>query len=129
MRLHATINHLWLPLNIFATISCVHHICDYTTINDYFNFHPSMWTFNLVFIQEITTCVQLITNVTNLVIALWIHKGVFCVFLGIYLGILRFINVSFECIWTTILHVYSNIIVKINGFDIMVTLCVYFEYI
>jgi hypothetical protein len=29
----------------------------------------------------------------------------------------------------TILHVYSNIIININGFDIMVTLGAYFEYI
>ncbi len=29
----------------------------------------------------------------------------------------------------TILHVYSNIIISINAFDIMVTLGVYFEYI
>jgi len=32
--------------------------------------------------------------------------------------------------WTTILHVYSNIIISINGLNIMVTLIsVYFEYI
>jgi hypothetical protein len=36
----------------------------------------------------------------------------------------------YKCIWTTILHVYSNIIISINGLDIMVTLIiVYFEYI
>jgi hypothetical protein len=29
----------------------------------------------------------------------------------------------------TILHVYSNIIININGLDIMVTLGAYFEYI
>jgi hypothetical protein len=29
----------------------------------------------------------------------------------------------------TILHVYSNIDININGFEIMVTLHVYFEYI
>ncbi len=29
----------------------------------------------------------------------------------------------------TILHVYSNIIININGLNIMVTLGVYFEYI
>ncbi len=29
----------------------------------------------------------------------------------------------------TILHMYSNIIISINGFDNMVTLYVYFEYI
>jgi len=46
------------------------------------------------------------------------------------LGVLGFINVYFECIWTTILHVYSSIIININGFDIMVPLIsVYFEYI
>jgi hypothetical protein len=39
-------------------------------------------------------------------------------------------NVYFECIWTTILHVYSSIIISINGLDIMVTLIsVYFSYI
>jgi hypothetical protein len=38
------------------------------------------------------------------------------------LGVLGFINVYFECIQTTILDVYSNIIININGLDIMVTL-------
>jgi hypothetical protein len=46
------------------------------------------------------------------------------------LGVLRFINVYFECIRTTILDVYSNIIININGLDIMVTLNgIYIEYI
>jgi hypothetical protein len=31
---------------------------------------------------------------------------------------------GYECI----LHVYSSIIININGLDIMVTLCVYFEH-
>jgi len=45
------------------------------------------------------------------------------------LGVLGFINVYFEFIWTTILYVYSSIIISINGLDIMVTLnSVYFEY-
>ncbi len=45
------------------------------------------------------------------------------------MGVLGFINVYFEFIWTTILNVYSNII-SINGLDIMVTLNnVHFEYI
>ncbi len=43
--------------------------------------------------------------------------------------ILWFTNVYFECIWMTILHVYSNIIISINGLDIMVTLGIYFKYI
>ncbi len=35
-----------------------------------------------------------------------------------------------EFIWTTVLDVYSSIIININGLDIMVTLnSVYFEYI
>jgi len=46
------------------------------------------------------------------------------------LGVLGFINVYFECIQTTILDVYSSIVISINGFNIMVTLnSVYFEYI
>jgi len=46
------------------------------------------------------------------------------------LKVLRFINVYFESIWTTRLHVYTNIIININGFNIMVTLIsVYIEYI
>jgi len=46
------------------------------------------------------------------------------------LDVLGFINVYFQYIWTTILHVYSSIIISINGLDIMVTLIsVYFEYI
>jgi len=41
-----------------------------------------------------------------------------------------FINVYFEYIWTTILHVYSSNIININDLNIMVTLIsVYFEYI
>jgi len=45
------------------------------------------------------------------------------------LGVLRFINVYFECIQTTILDVYSNINININGLDIMVTLNgIYIEY-
>jgi len=33
-------------------------------------------------------------------------------------------------VWTTIFHVYSSIIINMNGLDIMVTLIsVYFEYI
>ncbi len=40
-----------------------------------------------------------------------------------------FINVYFECIRTTILDVYSNIIIIINGLDFMVTLNgIYFKY-
>jgi hypothetical protein len=34
-----------------------------------------------------------------------------------------------EYISMTPLHVYSNIIININGLDVMVTLCIYFEYI
>jgi len=46
------------------------------------------------------------------------------------LGVLRFINVYFQFIWTIILYVYSSIIISINGLDIMVTLnSVYFEHI
>ncbi len=46
------------------------------------------------------------------------------------MGVLRFINVYFECIRTTILHVYSSNIININGLNIMVTpISVYFEYI
>ncbi len=46
------------------------------------------------------------------------------------MDVLGFINVYFECIQIAILDVYSNIIVRINGFDIMVTLSgIYFEYI
>jgi len=46
------------------------------------------------------------------------------------LGVLRFINVYFQFIWTIILYVYSSIIITINGLDIMVTLnSVYFEHI
>jgi len=46
------------------------------------------------------------------------------------LGVLKFRNVYFECIQTTILHLYSSIIISINGLDSMVTLIsVYFEYI
>jgi hypothetical protein len=46
------------------------------------------------------------------------------------LGVLGFINVYFECIQTTILDVYSNIIININGLNIMVTLNgIYIEYI
>jgi hypothetical protein len=46
------------------------------------------------------------------------------------LGILIFINVYFECISTTILHVYLSNIININNLNIMVTLIsVYFEYI
>ncbi len=46
------------------------------------------------------------------------------------MGVLGFINVYFECIRTTILNVYSSIIISINDFNIMVTLNnVYFEYI
>ncbi len=46
------------------------------------------------------------------------------------MGVLVFINIYFECIWTTILDVYSNIIININDLDIMDTLnSVYFEYI
>jgi hypothetical protein len=46
------------------------------------------------------------------------------------LGVLGFINIYFESIWTTILDVYSSIIININDLDIMDTLnSVYFEYI
>jgi len=46
------------------------------------------------------------------------------------LSVLGFINIFFEFIWTTILYVYSSIIININGLDIMVILnSVYFEYI
>ncbi len=34
-----------------------------------------------------------------------------------------------ECISMTTLHVYSIIIISINGLDVIVTLHVYFEYI
>jgi hypothetical protein len=44
------------------------------------------------------------------------------------LSILGLINVYFELIWMTILHVYSSIVININGLDIMVTLCIYFEH-
>jgi len=78
-----TINYLQLHLDIFATIFCVGHICDY--------------------------------NATSL---------------QLLLGVLGFINLYFECIQTTILDMYSSIIISINGFNIMVTLnSVYFEYI
>jgi len=44
--------------------------------------------------------------------------------------VLGFINIYFECIRTTILDVYSNIIIIINDLDIMVTLNgIYYEYI
>jgi hypothetical protein len=46
------------------------------------------------------------------------------------LGVLGFIIVYFECTSTTILHVYSSIIISMNGFYIMDTLInIYFEYI
>jgi len=72
-----------LHLDIFETIFCVGHICDY--------------------------------NATSL---------------QLLLGVLGFINVYFECIQTTILDVYSSIVISINGFNIMITLNnVYFKYI
>jgi environmental stress-induced protein Ves len=35
----------------------------------------------------------------------------------------------YKCIWTTILHVYSNIIISINDFNVMGKRGVYFEYV
>jgi len=43
-------------------------------------------------------------------------------------GILRYIKIN-ECISMTTLHVYLSIIISINGLDVMITLCVCFEYI
>ncbi len=46
------------------------------------------------------------------------------------MGVLGFINVYFEFIRKIVLDVYSNIIISINGLDIMVRLNdIYFEYI
>jgi hypothetical protein len=82
MWLSIIYNYMQLHLDVFAIISYVGHICDYITTNlqllwfssfhmsnIYFGFHPK-WT----------TYVTLVANVTNLVIALWIYKSVFCIF-------------------------------------------------
>jgi len=45
------------------------------------------------------------------------------------LGVLKIKNINFQYILTTILHVYSSIIININGLNIMVTFInVYFEF-
>jgi len=119
--LFAIISYLQLHLDIFVTISCVGHICNYTTISLWLFWCSSLHVNNISFgfHPRRTIYVPLVVNMTNLVTTLWIYKSV-----------LEFINVYFECIWTTILHMYSSIIISINGLGIMVTLIsVYFEYI
>jgi hypothetical protein len=135
LRLHATISYLQLHLDIFATISCVDHICEYTITNLrlHYNWFATILMFILTCEQHFVwfslkknnlcpiSCKidQFSYNPMNIQrCILWILK--------IVIGCIRI----YKCIWTTILHVYSDIIISINGLNIMVTLIsVYFEYI
>jgi len=118
--LHATINFLQLHLDIFVTISSVGHICDYTPISLRLFYNEQ----HLILISS---------KKNNLCPINCKHDQFSCNFMNIQsciLWIIKNIIIYFECIWTTILHVYSIIILSINGFNIMVTLInVYFEYI
>jgi len=68
LRLHVTINYLHLHLDIFATISCVGHICNYITTILVFIFQYEQ---HLVwFHPKVTIYVPLIANVTNLITTL-----------------------------------------------------------
>jgi hypothetical protein len=132
LRLLATISYLQLHLDIVATISSVSQICNYIAISLQLFWCSSFHVNNIKFVYHLrrTIYVPLVANVTNLIATLWIYKGIFYEFWGILLGVLKFINVYFECIWTTILHVYSSNVININGLNIIVTLIsVYFEYI
>ncbi len=120
MRLHATINYLQLHLDIFAIISCVGHICNY------FGVRLSMWTTFSLFsckknnLSPISCKCDQFSYIPMSIqrCILWILRNIF--------GCIKI----YKCIWTTILYVYSSIIISINGLDNMVTLnSVYFEHI
>ncbi len=76
MQLLIICNYIWTFLELFLML--VIFATTLQLVCDYFRVYLSMWTtFSLVFIQE-EEFMSHYTNVTNLVVTLWVYKGLFC---------------------------------------------------
>jgi hypothetical protein len=129
LHLHTIINHLRLPLNIFATISCVDHICNYITTSLTIVIFLLPCEQHIVWISSkknhlcrnpmnMQMCILCILK--GVVEKFWIYK---CIF-WIYMNTMD--------LWIYIKQPYYRYIQKLllalNGFHIMDTLGIYFKY-
>ncbi len=76
MQLLIICNYIWTFLQLFLVL--IIFAMTMQLVCNYFGVHLSMWTtFYFSFHLKITIYVHY-TNVTNLVVTLWVYKGLFC---------------------------------------------------